>query len=250
MSLDNTFERVQEKIRLILGPLCKAWYRLEEARSESSNFDADELLHYVDQTVMLIGQASNSVSYNRRKNVLTAVGQENLKAKTVLKHQSKLLEKPSTGLFGKAFRENIKDTVKAKKESKEIYDKKDDPFSEVKTNGPSKEPRGPVSKDPLSKSARGYSKDNNNRGGFSQKKFNNFNNNNSRGFNQQRQFGKQFFCETNDTFQQHGKSQVFSRNCSNERVRARPPFSSPTFSNRKVGNFFFRTGRKLQATQK
>jgi len=55
----------------------------------------------------------------------------------VLKQQSKLLGKPSKELFGKAFREHIKDTVKAKKNPKIFTTKgKDDPHSEVKTNGP------------------------------------------------------------------------------------------------------------------
>ena len=85
ININNVHLRLQERTRQILGPLCKAWYRVEETRAEQSSVvDTDELLHYLDQTVVLVGQAFWSLSYQRRLNVLLSVGQESFKAKTVL----------------------------------------------------------------------------------------------------------------------------------------------------------------------
>jgi len=46
----------------------------------SKQFDLDEMSQHMDQTVLLIGQTFNSVTYNRRMNVLTSVGTEKVKA--------------------------------------------------------------------------------------------------------------------------------------------------------------------------
>ena len=69
---------------------------------------------------MLVGQAFNAVTYNRRLNVLSAV-QDKQKAKNIIKDQAELLEKPSVDLFGRVFRDHVKETAKVKKECKEIY---------------------------------------------------------------------------------------------------------------------------------
>ena len=81
------------------------------------------MLQYIDQTILLIGQAFNSVSYSRRMNVLMGVRTEKGKAKNTLNNQASLLEEDSKELFGKSFRKVMVATAKAKKESKEVYRK-------------------------------------------------------------------------------------------------------------------------------
>ena len=78
---------------------------------------------YIDQTILLTGQVFNSVSYSTRMNVLIGVGTEKVKAKNTLKNQASLLEEDSKELFGKSFRKHMIATAKAKKESKEVYQK-------------------------------------------------------------------------------------------------------------------------------
>jgi len=56
-------------------------------------------------------------------NVFTSVGTEKVKAKNTPKNQASLLEEDSKDLFGKTFRKHVVATVKAKKESKEVYKK-------------------------------------------------------------------------------------------------------------------------------
>ena len=44
--------------------------------------DVDEMLQYIEQTILLIGQVFNSVPYSRRMNVLTGVETKKAKVKT------------------------------------------------------------------------------------------------------------------------------------------------------------------------
>ena len=105
-----------------MGPLSKVWYTVEELLAgDAREFDVDEMSQYVDQTILLIGQAFNSVSYSKRMNVLIGVGTEKVKAKNTLKNQTSLLEEDSKELFGMSFRKHMVATAKAKKESKEVY---------------------------------------------------------------------------------------------------------------------------------
>ena len=103
-----------------MGPLAKVWFRVEKVIAyPSSQLDIQEWIGYVVQSVLLTCQAYNAISYNRRLNVLTATGAEKAQAKSSLKDQSKLIESQSKKLFGKSFRKHIRDTAKARKESKE-----------------------------------------------------------------------------------------------------------------------------------
>ena len=52
-------------------------------------------------------------------NVLSAV-QDKQKVKIFIKDQNELLEKSSVDLFGRVFRDHVKETAKVKKECKEI----------------------------------------------------------------------------------------------------------------------------------
>ena len=119
IDLDDTSKKLQSKILTIMGPLSKVWYTVKESLAGGSReFDVDEMSQYIDQTILLIGQAFNSVSYSRRMNVLIGVGTEKVKAKNPLKNQASLLEEDSKELFGKSFRKHMVATAKAEKESK------------------------------------------------------------------------------------------------------------------------------------
>ena len=69
---------------------------------------------------MLVGQAFNVFTSNRRLNALSAV-QDKQKAKNIIKDQAELLEKPSVDVLGRVFRDHVKETAKVKKKCKEIY---------------------------------------------------------------------------------------------------------------------------------
>ena len=66
LSLDTMLEKQQSKVQKIMGPLAKVWFRVEEAiANPSSQIDIQELVGYVEQLVLLTGQAYNAISYNR-----------------------------------------------------------------------------------------------------------------------------------------------------------------------------------------
>ena len=106
-----------------MGPLIKLWFRFEEALAQENNIvqlDFNELIQYLEQSVLLVGQTFDVVPYNRRLNVLSTI-QDKQKAKNIIKNQAELLEKPNVDLFGPVFRDHVKETAKVKKECKEIY---------------------------------------------------------------------------------------------------------------------------------
>ena len=124
IALDDTFKKLQSKILTIMEPLSKVWYTVEESLAGSSRkFDVEEISQYINQTILLIGQVFNSVSYNRCSNVLTGVGTEKVKAKKTVKNKVSLLDVNSKEVFRKSFRKHMIATGKAKKESKEVYRK-------------------------------------------------------------------------------------------------------------------------------
>ena len=66
IAVDDTFKKLQTKILTIMGSLSKVWYTVVETLVGcSKKFDVYDMLQYIDQTVLLIGQAFNSVFYSR-----------------------------------------------------------------------------------------------------------------------------------------------------------------------------------------
>ena len=78
VAIDNTLEKVQDKVLNIMGPLLKLWLMLEQVNSgsasgSSSVVEMDTVLELLEKTVLLIGQCNNTITYERRKNVLVGV---------------------------------------------------------------------------------------------------------------------------------------------------------------------------------
>ena len=57
----------------------------------------------VEQVIFLLGQASLSVSYNRRRNILKMITEDSGKAKAMLKENEYILRESKTHLFGNKF---------------------------------------------------------------------------------------------------------------------------------------------------
>ena len=67
LTLDGALEKIQSKALDIMGPLSKLWFRFEEALAHENNMvqlDVNELIQYLEQSVVLVGQAFNVVTYN------------------------------------------------------------------------------------------------------------------------------------------------------------------------------------------
>ena len=74
----------------------------------------------MEQTVLLLGQVSNSISYYNRFYMLLALTNSSQQSKQMLREDSELLQKSDKNLFGKKFRENIWHTSKSKKQTLEM----------------------------------------------------------------------------------------------------------------------------------
>ena len=65
ITLNDTFKKLQTKILTIMEQLRKVWYTLDEPLvGGPKKFNIDGMSQYIDQTVLLIEQAYNSVSYS------------------------------------------------------------------------------------------------------------------------------------------------------------------------------------------
>ena len=122
-------------------PLSKLWNILERAKGaeeDAVQISINDLLHYVEQTVLLLGQSSNAFTYHRRLNVLGNVINSQYQVKSMLKEKASLLQKHDEYLFGRKFRNHIADNIKSKKQTKEIFIEHKKPFSFRPAHAPRK----------------------------------------------------------------------------------------------------------------
>ena len=72
----------------------------------------------LEKSVVLIGQYSNTITYERRKNALLDVtGTSTIQVAAMLKEKASFLQKYDKALFGKKFADNLTETIKAEKQS-------------------------------------------------------------------------------------------------------------------------------------
>ena len=110
----------------VLGPLSKVWMAIEsanEAEAEKEEIPLEDISTGLEQSILLVGQSFNAVTYQRRCNVLSVLMKDHRKTKSTIKEQAKLFEVSDNELFGKKIRKHVVDTAKVKKESKEVYRK-------------------------------------------------------------------------------------------------------------------------------
>ena len=106
-------EKVQDKVLDIMGPLSKLWVMVEQVNSgsasgSSSTVEMDTALELLEKIVLLIGQCNNTITYDRRKNVLLGVtGTSSSQVASMLREKVAFLEKDDQALFGKDFRDHL-----------------------------------------------------------------------------------------------------------------------------------------------
>ena len=117
ITIDNTLEKVQDKVLEIMGPLSKLWVMVEQVNSgsasgSSSTVEMDTVLELLEKPVLLIGQCNNVITYERRKNVLLGVtGTSSSQVASMLKEKAAFLQKHDQALFGKDFRDHLTESL-------------------------------------------------------------------------------------------------------------------------------------------
>ena len=91
---------------------------MNSGSGSSSTVEMDAVLEILEKTVLLIGQCNNTITYERRKNVLLGVtGTSSSQVASMLKEKAAFLQKHDQALFGKDFRDHLNKSLKAKKQS-------------------------------------------------------------------------------------------------------------------------------------
>ena len=176
---DQSLEKIQLKVGSVMGPLSKLWRVLEGVKtSPGDNVDVpvDLCVTLVHKCVLLLGQASNAISYSRRFNLLSNMLNDPRRAKSVLKEKAPVLQTNDENLFGKKFRSYVIETERSKKKTVEAFasESRKQPFQ-----------LGPPSQSTKKSGGGGrytYRKNNNQRGKkYGGSSYNNYNSNNNSG---------------------------------------------------------------------
>ena len=103
IAIDNTLEKVQDKVLDIMGPLSKLWVMVEQVNSgsgSSSTVEMDTVLKRLEKTKLFIGQCNNIITYERRKNgLLDVTGTSSSQVASMLKQKAAILQKHDQALF-------------------------------------------------------------------------------------------------------------------------------------------------------
>ena len=117
-SFDSSVLRLHKKVRDIFGPLSKIWevfYACTEGLIRGKDISIDIVSEYLQQTVILVGQAMNSIMFHRRRAILRALLGDDNKAATWLRttYENELKENKDD-LFGEVVRAKWSGDAKAK----------------------------------------------------------------------------------------------------------------------------------------
>ena len=110
LDMDSTFEKLQSKDACVMGPLPKLWVLVEETRRSKKRqipIDLDVIRAYVEQTVLLLGQTSNYITYFFIFNILAALNCPAQQSKKMLREEADLLQRHDRNLFEKKFSEHL-----------------------------------------------------------------------------------------------------------------------------------------------
>ena len=126
LNQDATIEKLQLKILDVLGPLSRLWKGLEDIKNAPDDavpVPAEDHIKLIEQTVLLLGQASNSILYSRRLQILKTLikNPKKAKKKNILKEKADLLQKGDQNFFGKKFRSHVVETERSKKRTLEVF---------------------------------------------------------------------------------------------------------------------------------
>ena len=73
MQEDKLLQKMQQKVLYVLGPLSKIWQKIEDStqcKTDSVEINLVEFKELTEQSILMLGQVFNNITYNRRLSVL------------------------------------------------------------------------------------------------------------------------------------------------------------------------------------
>ena len=83
---DTNLVKLHQRLQDVMCPLSKIWATVESAKNsedEQVEVSLGDMLRYLDQTVVLLGQAYNNISYTRRFNIVKQITGDPRKIKKI-----------------------------------------------------------------------------------------------------------------------------------------------------------------------
>ena len=108
-----------------MEPLSKLWVGVDEVKrsGKSGRMSLEDLSTAIEQTVVLVGQASQFITYQRRHNELISFLRDPQKSSSILKEVSDSLVEKRNKLFGPKFEGHLHKKAKLKTKSKNLFSK-------------------------------------------------------------------------------------------------------------------------------
>ena len=100
------------------------WKRFEDIKNAPDDTVpvlVEDQIKFTEQKVLLLDQASHSISHSRRLQILKTFIKDTKKAEHIFKEKEDLLQKCDQNLFGKKFRSHVVQTERSEKRTLEIY---------------------------------------------------------------------------------------------------------------------------------
>ena len=125
MQEDKLLQKMQQKVLNVLGPLSKIWQNIEDStqrKIDRVEIDLGEFKELTEQSIMMLGQVFNDITYNTRLSVLNALMKEH-KSKQMLKEKASIFPESHKELFGQNFTEDWCTNLKTKQRYQEVLRK-------------------------------------------------------------------------------------------------------------------------------
>lgn len=126
LHVDKTLKTIQDSVASVFGPLCTLWSWLEGERNEARQENLPDTLaepsKLFDQCMILLAQAFNAISYQRRAAILSKLITSQSVVKEILRTQSDTLNNPGNDqLFGPSFDKQLADESSTRAKAKSIF---------------------------------------------------------------------------------------------------------------------------------
>ena len=79
MQEDKLLQKMQQKVLYVLGPLSKIWQKIEDStqcKTDRVDTDLGEFEELTEQSIMMLGQVFNNITYHSRLSVLNVLMKE------------------------------------------------------------------------------------------------------------------------------------------------------------------------------